>query len=678
MVILIAIEDADVLRTVEGFLARHTRHKVLTAAEPRDAMALAMGAQAPQIHLLVVDWGFGHGAAEQLGKALRARCPGLYVAYLQREGENGPAATNGHVRILSSGAGHYDLLEWIHELERQPHLGPAPAANAQPPADGESTAPDIALPEGTMLLTLTGARLGDYDVLEKRRDFPKTESYLAHQRTMQRDVVLERLRPEFQHDKAEKRAFRALVRTRASVSHASIAAVYEAHETNSGDIFYSRELVKGKSLEEMETDGQRAPAEVLLDTIRVTAEALTHLRQQGVARRGLGPQDIYLGEDGIARVANIALPEAEGEVDEAAEIEVLANYVQALRQPGSHGESALLGLLRRMRADGAESAGKSWPSLAQEARQALQRASVERTRKTAVLVAPVTANRRRAKRSLAPLALWLSAGAVLAVGAVIVYRQMRKPEVRPMEEMIRIPAGPFVFKDGQKLESKEFWIDKHETTIAAYAKFLEATGGQPGSYDHPDQPKTKSSHKPEYWDEYYAAAGDGEHFRGSPISLNCPVMYVDWWDAYAYARWMDRRLPTEQEWEKAARGAGGLEYPWGAEADAARANTGDDYQSDPAAGGRKDGAAFWADVDARDGPAGDTSPYGVSGMAGNVCEWTSTWSQHPEFFDKTAPVYRGGSFYTPHAPLREQGGAAKFPEYAQPFLGFRTAADKLP
>jgi hypothetical protein len=196
-------------------------------------------------------------------------------------------------------------------------------------------------------------------------------------------------------------------------------------------------------------------------------------------------------------------------------------------------------------------------------------------------------------------------------------REWRK--INPQE--IKIPAGNFVYQDGLVLQTGSFAIDSTEVTIWQYAEFLQAGGGST-LFDHPDQPRGKA-HSNKQWDAYSHAAFSLTEFQGVAVNPNFPAAFVDWYDAFAYAKWRGRRLPTEREWEKAARGTNGLRYPWG-------------DRLDPGAANFWNARAFrpgWSEVGSFER---DRSPYGVLDMAGNVSEWAVD--------DAGRPVVRGGNF----------------------------------
>lgn len=130
-----------------------------------------------------------------------------------------------------------------------------------------------------------------------------------------------------------------------------------------------------------------------------------------------------------------------------------------------------------------------------------------------------------------------------------------------------------------------YFIDKFEVSNAEYTEFIKAT-------DYP---------APAYWDH---------HQLNQP---NQPVTGVNWYDANAYCHWANKRLPTEAEWEKAARGPAGSIYPWGNDLDYSKANF---------AKGKTGQSHITAPVDAH--PEGK-SYYGVYNMAGNVFEWVQDW-----------------------------------------------------
>jgi formylglycine-generating enzyme required for sulfatase activity len=152
-----------------------------------------------------------------------------------------------------------------------------------------------------------------------------------------------------------------------------------------------------------------------------------------------------------------------------------------------------------------------------------------------------------------------------------------------------------------------------------------------------------------------------------------PVGGINWFNAVAYCEWRSARLPTEAEWEKAARGTDGREFPWGNEWDEKITNTGDDSE--------------WEDGIA---PVGsfpqNKSPYGAYDMAGNVWEWVNDWydvypgsDYHVDAFGKANRVIRGGGGGIGHYAIsyffRASTRQFSEPEMESDDVGFRCAKD---
>jgi hypothetical protein len=230
----------------------------------------------------------------------------------------------------------------------------------------------------------------------------------------------------------------------------------------------------------------------------------------------------------------------------------------------------------------------------------------------------------------------------------------RKPVVRAdFGETIEIPAGRFYYQDGQPIVLPQFDIDSTEVTIWQYAEFLAAVG-ESREYDHPDQP-ADVRHRNWQWDQIYKVAVEQEEMEGVRINTNFPAVFVNWFDAYAYAKWKGRRLPTEQEWEKAARGTSGQRYPWGSADRLGAANV---YRGDP--------KQNWA---APGKYSEDRSPYGVWDMAGNVSEWTSSVDPLGN------PVIRGGNFGNFSADVTRRVTNQRSLTLSDR-IGFRTVSDR--
>ncbi len=255
---------------------------------------------------------------------------------------------------------------------------------------------------------------------------------------------------------------------------------------------------------------------------------------------------------------------------------------------------------------------------------------------------------------------------------------------RPTLPTVAVPAGPFVMGSeggsagGQDCERPRaqrhtgaFWIDRTEVTNRAYAAFLASRAAKEHTVCHPNEPPhkdhTPAFPTPQEWD--WGAVHDP--FRGEGREEH-PVVGVDWYDAYAFAAWMGRRLPSEDEWEKAARGADGRTYPWGEQrpvGDTPLAT----YRHAAARG-------MTTPVGAR--PQG-ASPFGALDMAGNVWEWTASpflayegapegTPQQPEDY-----VIRGGGWTSASAfLLRAAMRDARARTFRSAAVGFRTVADQ--
>ena len=627
MVILIASEQAAAGQALAEHLAGNGENQVFTAAGMADLEEAASSLE--ELDVLLFSAAFNGGRGKELRDALRVQFPGLQTALIGGDdGETVPAE---------------QISEWLAGLQE----------STIRPSDGEV---------GPVLL-------GDYELREKRRTTPTTDSFLAVQRSVNREVVLERLKPELHRDKPSVKEFRAMVRARANVSCPWIATVFEAQESE-GALFYTRELVRGSNLDEIAASRAHITPEESLQLLRSAGEAMVWFTEKNLPRGSLRRHHIYLGADGAPRIANTAAP-ATVALDEAGEIRAIAEGILRVTDFKAGPARDLTHVLGLMKATGPH-ALTTWKSMLREARAALQRLTEART---SSLEASRDGSRPRRHKSHKPLIAGVVALAGIGTAVAWYAKNGKTPPAKEFAFQAFVPAGDFTFRDGSRINLPDFWLDSHEVTIGQYADFLAATAGPDRKkFDHPEQPKEKTSHEPKVWSAIHTAAKSGESWNGYPVSKNSPVFNVDWWDAFAFAAWKSRRLPTEQEWDKAARGTNGLPWPWGSEADPQRANTGADYAEHPGAGAA-DGYTWWCDVNAM---PRDVSPYEVYGMAGNVSEWTATWSPDPDDPDKAVPVYRGGDFRNESPALVTTPWLAKGPSYAQPFLGFRTVSSTPP
>jgi formylglycine-generating enzyme required for sulfatase activity len=231
------------------------------------------------------------------------------------------------------------------------------------------------------------------------------------------------------------------------------------------------------------------------------------------------------------------------------------------------------------------------------------------------------------------------------------------------KEMVWVPSGTFRFGahyDDRQLSVDElpagprtirgFWLDRHEVTNAEYRRCVEAGActlpGKTDSYDNPDH-------------------------------ASYPVLWVTWFQARAYARWTGKRLPSEVEWERAARAGSETRYPWGDRWESGRANgldTGTGDRSSTVEPVRSFPPTVWGHFD----------------LIGNAAEWIqdvyhtsynggpldgTPWEQETGPSSERRRVIRGGSYYDPPSRLRVSHRAARKPTEDHRTVGFRCAAD---
>jgi formylglycine-generating enzyme required for sulfatase activity len=200
------------------------------------------------------------------------------------------------------------------------------------------------------------------------------------------------------------------------------------------------------------------------------------------------------------------------------------------------------------------------------------------------------------------------------------------------ESMIFISSGEFQMgNNGRPLPEGEgdsdespahhvyvpgFWMDKYEVTNAQYSKYVQAA----------------HAHSPKHWTNGSYPSAKANH----------PVVYVDWFDANDYCHWSGKRLPSEEEWEKAARGTDGRDFPWGELFDPQKANTPQYWLVKQEKGDTMPVGSF----------ENGKSPYGLYDMAGNVYEWVANWykpypgNQVPNIhYGEKNKILRGGSWY---------------------------------
>lgn len=550
-----------------------------------------------------------------LAEAMRAELPNLRVIFLAATAEENDADRAGGWPVLGAPADPAAVIAAIL------HLAP----EADP---------------------LVGATLGGFRLEARLGQDADGPFYQAVQTAIGRPVEFHLLSPDRVGDAAEVERFLADARAKANVHHPALLSVFEAGAAD-GWSFYVSETRAGESLPELAARGVQLEPSTVLQILHGVSEAMIHLGQSKTPHPPLAPEHVIVDHRGHARLVNIAA-HAAGPSAFREERRGLAEACSALT-PADPSAAALHLLLQNMAADAMTV--RSWAALivevkrCQEGRMPTPPVRLDPNDHSAIEA--VAAIRRRSRRMRIALYVALGVLALGAAGFAWWYFRAERLGNPALEKMVAIPAGQFFFQGTTSRSLPAFWIDQHEVSIGQYADFLAWATRNPGTAAllRPEDTSPEHSLVPKGWAEMLAAARAGGDYEGMKLTLDSPVFHVDWPSAYAYALWKGRRLPTEEEWDRAA-------------ANAARAAGGE-----PAARG--------AAVNAE---ALDRTPEGVVGMAGGVSEWTQTVI---ETDGRRTPVVRGGNWSAAAPDVRARGAELDVGQ-SSPTVGFRTASSQPP
>jgi len=425
----------------------------------------------------------------------------------------------------------------------------------------------------------------------------------------------------------------------AQLSHPHIVPLFEADEVD-GILFYVMGYVEGESLKDRLAREGPLPLDEALRIAAEVGDALQYAHETGVVHRDVKPANILLSRGhamvtdfGIAKVmeevsgarssltgsgltvgtAEYMSPEqASGDkrTDARSDVYALAVvlYEMLVGEPPFTGPS-VQAIVARMLTEQPRSIRTIRPDLPAHVERAvtaaLAKAPVDRPRSARAFVELLTRPAGPPRRPTARQLAWATLGAAAVIPAVwwIARNAERRPRLPP--GMVLVPAGRYPvggrpWRDSTMVLLDSFGLDSTEVTVGAYERYLSSSGA-PAPW--PQQPP------PERW----------------------PVTGVRWSEALAYCQSRDppARLPTEEEWEAAARGPRGLQYPWGDRWVRGLANADSTHDTFEPVGAEAAGKSWVGAVD----------------LIGNAWEWTATAAPGPR--GEPGHVIKGGAFDTP-------------------------------
>ncbi|MCB9475783.1 MAG: SUMF1/EgtB/PvdO family nonheme iron enzyme [Deltaproteobacteria bacterium] len=479
-------------------------------------------------------------------------------------------------------------------------------------------------------------KIGRYEIIEELGRGGMGVVYKASDTALGRVVALKRLLAK--DNKMVINRFLAEAKSIARLNHPNIIQIYDIGEDAEG-LFITTEFVEGRDLYRLIKTQKRLSARLAYRIILQVCEAMQYAHSHSIIHRDIKPANILLTKEGVPKVADFGL--ARHETMKEYEMTGMVMGTQNYASPEQFQDSKHVDHRTDIYSIGA----MFFEMLSGQKPQFMRESEIPQPFRPIILKATAADKSLRyldlslmikdlqqvaKKRPASPAADTPSSvseaapppsdfGADSGVAAMPTAPAGRRIETPPTirgilgEEMILIPEGTFLFgPKGLVVRLPAFYIDKYPVTNEMYSRV-------------------------------------DPNFRYRPEEARHPVTKITWLAANAFARKMSKRLPTEQQWEKAARGTKGLMFPWGNEFRPEYCNTVEGNIGSTTA------------VDAY--PEGKT-PFGVMDMAGNVWEWTATYLDDR----KTARVLKGGAFNG------ESKFARCFARFAYPEQGLLPAA----
>jgi len=462
------------------------------------------------------------------------------------------------------------------------------------------------------------ARIGKYE-LEEFLGGGMSHVYRARDTVIGRTVAVKILTEQGCADEEVKARFLAEARMAGNLDHDNILSIYDFGEDEQQRPFMVMEFLRGEDLRHAIKNGHTGDSKRKLTIALQAARALEYIHRQKIVHRDIKPENVHINTAGVVKLIDFGIAKTEGlamtragyvlgtpyymapeqvmgqqiteQVDvyafgvmlfeiftgvkpiQADTVERIFYFIlneplnlEPLRQSGA--PEGVCDLVARCTAKKAEARPQGFGPVIEE----IEGMIAARAASTVVLPQPPVPEPPRPKWILPAVLV-----ALIALGLGLYFemkpKRMAATISTPTGDMVLVPAGEFLFGEKkEKVSLPAFYIDKTEVTNAAYGQFCRET-----AHALPD---------------------------GFPANRpDLPVVNVTILEAMAYAQWAQMRLPTEREWEKAARGVDGRPYPWGNQLNSSLANVGTD--------GVQPAASL----------PGGASPFGALNMVGNVWEF---------------------------------------------------------